>query len=170
MLTMSKKIYITEAQIKALTRSLLRENTNINYVEQFIENIKPVIEVEISENDNGVLTLIFKNENNEEIQFYADFKFDYSYEGEYRSATRLTPEEYPDFVCNVNLLTMSLFLYTNNIEEEIENVDSDSIYYNMCIGLFESYEDNIKNKIEESDDVMPYHDYMDDMRERSLGI
>lgn len=167
---MSKKIYITEAQIKALTRSLLRENTNINYVEQFIENIKPVIEVEINENDNGMLILIFKNENNEEIQFYADFKFDYSYEGEYRRETNSNPEEYPDFVCNVNLLKMSLFLYTNNVEEEIEKVDSNSIYYNMCIGLFESYEDDIKNKIKESDDVMSYHDYMDDMRECSLGI
>ena len=161
---MGKKIYITETQMKAFTRRMLKENTNVNYVEQFINNIKPVAEIEINKNNNGMLTLIFSNKNNEEIQFYADFKFDYGYEGKYRNATRLTPEEHPEFVCDIKLLGMSLNIYTNNIEEEIENIDSNSIYYNLCLGLFENYNDEIKYKIEESDNVMSYYDYENDFR------
>ena len=54
MLNMGKKIYITEAQMKAFTRSLLIENTTVDFVKQFINNIEPEIDfIEINGEYDG---------------------------------------------------------------------------------------------------------------------
>lgn len=171
---MGRKIYITESQMKGLTRLILRENVNLNYVKQFISNITPIIDfIEIKNDSDGQIGLIYTNENNEEISIYVNFEYNYGYEGVYRSATTLTPEEKPEFNVNgIIPVDMSIYVYTNDISEEIENinVNPNSTYYDLCIQILEEYEDEIDTKIEEGDYTKSYNDYEDEKRERSLGI
>ena len=114
---MGKKIYITESQMKNFARNLLRENAQLNFIEQFIQNIEPIIDfIEVDGKSNGEIGLIYKNQNNEEISIYINFTYHYTYEGEYRSATYLTPEEHPDFIVkNIEPVDVSLYIYTSNM-------------------------------------------------------
>lgn len=171
---MGKKIYITESQMKNFARNLLRENAQLNFIEQFIQNIKPIIDfIEVDGKRNGEIGLIYKNQNNEEISIYINFTYHYTYEGEYRSATYLTPEEYPDFIVeNIEPVDVSLYIYTSNMEKEMENIrlTPNSTFYNLCAQILNDYEENIYEEISNNKNTMSYSDYMDDMRERSIGL
>lgn len=171
---MGKKIYITESQMKNFTRNLLRENAQLNFIEQFIQNIEPIIDfIEVDGKSNGEIGLIYKNQNNEEISIYINFTYHYTYEGEYRSATYLTPEEHPDFIVkNIEPVDVSLYIYTSNMEKEMDNISltPNSTFYNLCAQILNDYEENIYEEISNNENTMSYSDYMDDMRERSIGI
>lgn len=170
---MGKKIFITEAQMKAFSRLMLKENTQLNYIDNFIGNIDPTIDyIEIGDRD-GEIGIIFDNGNNEQISIYINFSFDYTYEGEYRSATHLDPPEYPDFVLKyIEPTDVSFYIYTNEMEQEMENIrlSPNSTYYTISKNLLDEYHDEIYEKIMDSDNVMSYDDYMDDLRDNSLGI
>ena len=170
---MGKKIYITESQMKSFSRLILKENTQLNYIVNFIGNITPTIENFKINSNNGEIELNFKNENDEQISIYINFSFDYTYEGEYRSATHLDPPEYPDFVLkNVEPTDVSFYIYTNEMEQEMENIklSPNSTYYTISKNLLNDYNDEIYEKIMNSDKVMSYNDYMDNLRDISLGI
>ena len=170
---MGRKIYITESQMKSFSRLILKENTQLNYIVNFIGNITPTIENFKINSNNGEIELNFKNENDEQIFIYIKFSFDYTYKGKYRSATHLTPREYPDFVLNnIEPTVVSFYIYTNEMEQEMENIklSPNSTYYTISKNLLNDYNDEIYEKIMNSDNVMSYDDYMDDLKERSLGI
>ena len=95
---MGRKIYITESQMKSFSRLILKENTQLNYIDNFIGSIDPTIDYITIGDGNGEIGIIFDNGNNEQISIYINFSFDYTYEGEYRSATHLDPPEYPEFI------------------------------------------------------------------------
>ena len=92
---MGRKIYITESQMKSFSRLILKENTQLNYIDNFIGSIDPTIDYITIGDRDGEIGIIFDNGNNELISIYINFSFDYTYEGEYRSATHLDPPEYP---------------------------------------------------------------------------
>ena len=58
------------------------------------------------------------------------------------------------------------------MEQEMENIrlSPNSTYYTISKNLLDDYQDEIYEKIMDSDNVMSYDDYMDDLKERSLGI
>ena len=171
---MGKKLYITESQMKNFTRNLLRENAQLNFIEQFIQNIEPEIDfIEVDGKRNGEMGLIYKNQNNEEISIYINFIYYYTYEGKYRNATYLTPEEHPYLtVKNIKPVDVSLYIYTSNMEKKMENIrlTPNSTFYNICTQILNDYEENIYEEISNNKNTMSYSDYMDDMRERSIGI
>ena len=170
---MGKKIYITEAQMKAFTRSLLIENTTVDFVKQFINNIEPEIDfIEINGEYDGEIGLIYKNERNEEIAIYINFEFNYGYEGKKHPATHLTPSEYPEFKNDMAPKNVSFYIYTSELTKEYENIQlvPHSPNYDLCVNLIQNFEDEINDKIVNSGKINSYDDYMEDMRERSLGI
>lgn len=170
---MGRKIYITESQMKSFSRLILKENTQLNYINNFIGTITPTIdEIEINSND-GKIELKFDNENDEQILIDIKFSFDYTYKGEYRSATHLAPPEYPEFVLNnIEPTDVSFYIYTNEMEQEMENIklSPDSIYYTISKKLLDDHQDDIYEKIMDSDNVMSYNEYKNNSEERSLGI
>lgn len=170
---MGRKIFITEAQMKAFSRLMLKENTQLNYIDNFIGNIDPTIDYITINDGNGEIGIIFDNGNNEQISIYINFSFDYTYEGEYRSATHLDPPEYPEFALNnVEPTDVSFYIYTNEMEQKMENIrlSPNSTYYTIAKNFLNDYQDEIYKEITNSDKVMSYNDYMDDLKERSLGI
>ena len=170
---MGRKIYITESQMKAFSRLMLKENTQLNYIDNFIGSIDPTIDYITIGDRDGEIGIIFDNGNNEQISIYINFSFDYTYKGEYRSATHLDPPEYPDFVLNnVEPTDVSFYIYTNEMKQEMENIklSPNSTYYTISKNLLDEYQDEIYEKIMDSDNVMSYDDYMDDLRDNSLGI
>ena len=170
---MGRKIYITESQMKSFSRLILKENTQLNYIDNFIGSIDPSIDYITIGDGDGEIGIIFDNGNNEQISIYINFSFDYTYEGEYRSATHLDPPEYPEFVLNnIEPTDVSFYIYTNEMEQEMENIklSPNSTYYTISKNLLNDYHDEIYEKIMNSDNVMSYDDYMDDLKERSLGI
>ena len=159
--------------MKSFSRLILKENTQLNYIDNFIGSIDPTIDYITIGDGNGEIGIIFDNGNNEQISIYINFSFDYTYEGEYRSATHLDPPEYPDFVLkNVEPTDVSFYIYTNEMEQEMENIklSPNSTYYTKSKNLLDDNHDEIYEKIMDSDNVMSYDDYMDDLKERSLGI
>jgi hypothetical protein len=58
------------------------------------------------------------------------------------------------------------------MEQEMENIrlSPNSTYYTISKNLLDDYHNEIYEKIMDSDNVMSYDDYMDDLKERSLGI
>ena len=170
---MGRKIYITESQMKSFSRLILKENTQLNYIDNFIGSIDPTIDYITIGDGNGEIGIIFDNGNNEQISIYINFSFDYTYEGEYRSATHLDPPEYPEFILNnIEPTDVSFYIYTNEMEQEMENIrlSPNSTYYTISKKLLDDYHNEIYEKIMDSDNVMSYDDYMDDLKERSLGI
>ena len=170
---MGRKIYITESQMKSFSRLILKENTQLNYIDNFIGNIDPTIDYITIGDGDGEIGIIFDNGNNEQISIYINFSFDYTYEGEYRSATHLDPPEYPEFILkNIEPTDVSFYIYTNEMEQEMENIrlSPNSTYYTISKNLLDDYHNEIYEKIMDSDNVMSYDDYMDDLKERSLGI
>jgi hypothetical protein len=170
---MGRKIYITESQMKSFSRLILKENTQLNYIDNFIGNIDPTIDYITIGDGNGEIGIIFDNGNNEEISIYINFSFDYTYEGKYRSATHLDPPEYPEFILKyIEPTDVSFYIYTNEMEQEMENIrlSPNSTYYTISKKLLDDYHNEIYEKIMDSDNVMSYDDYMDDLKERSLGI
>ena len=170
---MGRKIYITESQMKSFSRLILKENTQLNYIDNFIGSIDPTIGYITIGDGNGEIGIIFDNGNNEQISIYINFSFDYTYEGEYRSATHLDPPEYPEFILNnIEPTDVSFYIYTNEMEQEMENIrlSPNSTYYTISKKLLDDYQNEIYEKIMDSDNVMSYDDYMDDLKERSLGI
>ena len=170
---MGRKIYITESQMKSFSRLILKENTQLNYIDNFIGNIDPTIDYITIGDGDGEIGIIFDNGNNEQISIYINFSFDYTYEGKYRSATHLDPPEYPEFILkNIEPTDVSFYIYTNEMEQEMENIrlSPNSTYYTISKKLLDDYHNEIYEKIMDSDNVMSYDDYMDDLKERSLGI
>jgi hypothetical protein len=170
---MGKKIFITEAQMKAFSRLMLKENTQLNYIDNFIGSIDPTIDYITIGGRDGEIGFIFDNGNNEEISIYINFSFDYTYKGKYRSATHLDPPEYPEFILKyIEPTDVSFYIYTNEMEQEMENIrlSPNSTYYTISKNLLDDYHNEIYEKIMDSDNVMSYDDYMDDLKERSLGI
>ena len=170
---MGRKIYITESQMKSFSRLILKENTQLNYIDNFIGNIDPTIDYITIGDRDGEIGVIFDNGYNEQISIYINFSFDYTYEGEYRSATHLDPPEYPEFVLkNIEPIDVSFYIYTNEIQQEMENIrlSPNSTYYTISKNLLDEYHDEIYEKIIDSDKVMSYNDYMDNLREIGSGI
>ena len=170
---MGRKIYITESQMKSFSRLILKENTQLNYINDFIRTITPTIDFIDIGDRKGEIGVIFENENNEQISIYINFSFDYTYKGEYRSATHLDPPEYPEFVLkNIKPTNVSLYIYTNEMEQEMENIrlSPNSIYYTISKNLLDRFENDIYEKIMYSDKIMSYDEYMNDLKELSLGI
>lgn len=170
---MGKKIYITESQMKSFSRLILKENTQLNYIENFIGSIDPTIDYITIGERGGEIGIIFDNENDEQISIYIKFLFDYTYKGEYRSATHLDPPEYPEFVLkNIKPTVVSFYIYTNEMEQEMENIklSPNSTYYTISKNLLDYYYNEIYEKIMDSDKIMSYDQYMNNLREISLGI
>lgn len=170
---MGRKIYITESQMKSFSRLILKENTQLNYIDNFIGSIDPTIDYILIGDRDGEIGIIFDNGNNEQISIYINFSFDYTYEGEHHSATHLDQPEYPEFVLNnVEPTDVSFYIYTNEMEQEMENIrlSPNSTYYTISKNILDDYQDEIYEKIMNSDNVMSYDDYMDDLREISSGI
>lgn len=170
---MGRKIFITEAQMKAFSRLILKENTQLNYIDNFIGGIDPTIDYITIGDGNGEIGIIFDNGNNEQISIYINFSFDYVYNGEYRSATHLDQPEYPEFALkNIEPTDVSFYIYTNEMEQEMENIrlSPNSTYYTISKNLLDDYQNEIYEKIMNGDNVMSYDDYMNDSKERSLGI
>lgn len=170
---MGRKIFITEAQMKAFSRLILKENTQLNYIDNFIGNIDPTIDYITIGDRDGEIGIIFDNGNDEQISIYINFSFDYAYKGEYRSATHLNPPEYPEFVLkNIEPTDVSFYIYTNEMEQEMENIklSPNSTYYTISKNLLNDYQDEIYEKIMDSDKIMSYNDYMDDLKDISSGI
>ena len=170
---MGRKIYITESQMKSFSRLILKENTQLNYIDNFIGNIDPTIDYITIGDRDGEIGIIFDNGNNEQISIYINFSFDYTYKGEYRSATHLDPPEYPEFILNkIEPTDVSFYIYTNEMQQEMENIrlSPNSTYYTISKNLLDEYHDEIYEKIMDSDKVMSYNDYMDNLREISSGI
>lgn len=159
--------------MKSFSRLILKENTQLNYIDNFIGNIDPTIDYITIGDRDGEIGIIFDNGNDEQISIYINFSFDYTYEGEYRSATHLTPPEYPEFILkNIEPTDVSFYIYTNEMEQEMENIrlSPNSTYYTISKNLLDDYQNEIYEKIMNSDNVMSYDDYMDDLKERSLDI
>ena len=170
---MGRKIYITESQMKSFSRLILKENTQLNYIDNFIGNIDPTIDYITIGDGDGEIGIIFDNGNNEQISIYINFSFDYTYKGEYRSAAHLDPPEYPEFILkNIEPTDVSFYIYTNEMEQEMENIklSPNSTYYTISKNLLDEYYNVIYEKIMNSDKVMSYDDYMDNLRDISLGI
>ena len=170
---MGRKIYITESQMKSFSRLILKENTQLNYIDDFIGNIDPTIDYITIGDRDGEIGVIFDNGYNEQISIYINFSFDYTYEGEYRSATHLDQPEYPEFVLkNIEPIDVSFYIYTNEMQQEMENIrlSPNSTYYTISKNLLDEYHDEIYEKIMDSDKVMPYNDYMNNLKEISSGI
>lgn len=162
---MGKKIYITESQMKSFSRLILKENTQLNYIENFIGNIDPSIDDITIGDRSGEIGISFENENDEQISICIDFSFYYTYEGVYRSATYLNPPEYPEFVLkDIEPTHVSFYIYTNEMQQEMENIklSPNSTYYTISKNLLDDCYDEIYEKIINSDNVMSYDDYMDD--------
>ena len=159
---MGRKIYITESQMKSFSRLILKENTQLNYIDNFIGSIDPTIDYITIGDRDGEIGIIFDNGNNEQISIYINFSFDYTYEGEYRSATHLDPPEYPEFVLNnIEPTDVSFYIYTNEMEQEMENIklSPNSTYYTISKNLLDNYKNEIYEEIMNSDKVMPYNEY-----------
>ena len=67
---------------------------------------------------------------------------------------------------------VSFYIYTNEMEQEMENIrlSPNSTYYTISKNLLDDYQDEIYEKIIDSDNVMSYNEYKNDSEERSLGI
>lgn len=170
---MGRKIYITESQMKSFSRLILKENTQLNYINNFIGNIDPKIDYITIGDRDGEIGIIFDNGNDEQISIYINFSFDYTYEGAYYRGSYYDPPEYPEFVINnIEPTDVSFYIYTNEMEQEMENIklSPNSTYYTISKNLLNDYQNEIDEKITDSDNVMSYNDYMDDLKERSLGI
>ena len=168
---MGKKIYITEAQMKALTRALIKENVNNDKIEELLNTVNPYIE-ECEGNKyqkDGYISLLFEG-NNCSVLLSAEFNFAYSYEGSYRSATYTDPEQYPDLIFEP-FEFYNLELYYLN-EEGVETIDetitldTNHPLFDECIEILERYENIIQDTLIEDGTIDSYDDYMDDLRER----
>jgi hypothetical protein len=157
---MGRKIYITESQMKSFSRLILKENTHLNYIDNFIGSIDPTIDYITIDDRNGEIGIIFDNGNKEQISIYIIFSFKYNYEGKYCNVTHLEPTY------------VSFYIYTNEMEQEMENIklSPNSTYYTIAKNLLDDYQNEIYEKIMDSDNVMSYDDYMDNLKELSLGI
>ena len=73
---------------------------------------------------------------------------------------------------NVSRAAYYKWLHREIPEQEMENIrlSPNSTYYTISKNLLDDYQDEIYEKIMDSDNVMSYDDYMDDLKERSLGI
>jgi hypothetical protein len=157
---MGRKIYITESQMKSFSRLILKENTQLNYIDNFIGSINPTIDYITIGDRNGEIGIIFDNGNKEQISIYINFSFKYNYEGKYCNVTHLEPTY------------VSFYIYTNEMEQVMENIklSPNSTYYTIAKNLLDVYQNEIYEKIMDSDNVMSYDDYMDNLKELSLGI
>lgn len=162
---MGKKIYITESQMKSFSRLMLKENTQLNYIEKFIENIDPSIDdITIGDRD-GEIGISFENENDEQISICINFSFYYTYEGVYYRGSYYEEPEYPEFVLkDIEPTHVSFYIYTNEMEENMENIklSPNSTYYTISKNLLDDCYNEIYEKIINSDNIRPYYDYMDD--------
>jgi hypothetical protein len=161
MLTMSKKIYITEAQIKALTRALIKENINEDKIEELLDYVEPYIEECDANKDNkdGYFSLVFESDDCS-VTLSTEFDFNYRYDDS--CDLDFDPLEF---------YNLEIYYYDNeNGTGETLTLDSHSPLFDKCVEILKGYEEHIKNFLEEKGFVKSCRDYMDDMRELSLGI
>lgn len=167
---MSKKIYITEAQIKALTRALIKENINNDKIEELLDSVEPNIEDCDANKDkrDGYFSLVFDRDDCS-VTLSAVFDFNYRYSGSYYHATYDSPEECPDLVFDpFKFYNLELYFYDKeNGTGETITLDANSILFDKCIEILEEYEEYIQNFLEEYGFVMTYRDYMDELRDLS---
>ena len=162
---MGKKIYITEAQMKALTRALIKENVNNDKIEELLNTVKPYIE----QCQNGYVSLLFEG-NDCSVTLSARFNLNYKYEGSYYHATYDAPEEYPDLIFNpFEFYNLELYYLNEEGEETIEEtitLDANHPLFKKCIEILEGYEEIIQEKLIDNGTIDSYFDYMEDLKER----
>ena len=168
---MSKKIYITEAQMKALTRALIKENVNNDKIEELIRTVEPEIEECEGNGDekNGFVSLLFDG-GDCSVRLSAEFDFDYAYNGSRYNATQTRQEEYPNLIfTSFEFYNLELYYLSEMGEGTTITLDIYNPLFDECLEKLEDYQEIIQNYLENDGQIMSFEDYTEDMRERSRG-